>query len=171
MELHLHLPHYWRHHRTDWVAAAVSGLAAGAVLMLVELLWAALVSGDSPWRTSHAIAAIALGSDALQSAGFGLGVVSLALALHYLLGVAFGLLLGWAIAPFLADWGDESWSLCALFGTLFGALLYLLNFYGMAQIFPWFAALRGAPAFVAHLIFGASAALIYWKLERRSMDQ
>ena len=170
MELHLHLPH-WRQHRTDWPAAAVSGFAAGAVLMVVELFWAAWISGDSAWRTSHAIAAIVLGPDALSWAGFGFGVVSVALAVHYLLGMVFGLVLSWALAPFLAEWGDDTPALAAMWGALFGAVLYLLNFYGMALVFPWFAHLRGAPAFASHLIFGTSAALIYWKLERRSMDQ
>lgn len=170
MELHLHMPQ-WRAHRADWAAAAVSGLAAGAILMVVELFWAAWISGDSPWKTSRALSAIVLGPDTLRSANFSFGVVSLALAVHYLLGVVFGLVLGWVLAPFLPDWGDDATAIGAMWGALFGAVLYLINFYGMAQIFPWFAGLRGAPSFAAHLIFGTSAALIYWKLERRSTDQ
>jgi len=170
MELHLHLPH-WREHHADWAAAAVSGLAAGAVLMVIELLWATWVGSGSPWRTSHAIAAIVMGPDEMRVAGFGIGVVSLALVIHYLLGILFGLVLGWTIAPFLAQWGDEAPGIAAMYGALFGAVLYLLDFYGMALVFPWFTQLRGAPAFVAHLIFGISAALIYRKLERQSGNQ
>lgn len=162
MELHLRLPH-WRQHQVDWVAAAVSGFAAGAVLMVLELLWGAFVSGDSPWRTSHSIAAILLGPSSLKASGFAIGNVVAAMAVHYLLGIAFGIVLGAAISGYI-----EGWDLRELLpaGALFGAALYVINFYGMSAVFPWFATLRGWPTFVAHLVFGMSAALIYWKLQR-----
>ena len=167
MELHLNVAR-WGHRQTDWLAAAVCGLAAGAVLMVVELFWAALVSPDSPWTTSRAIAAILIGREVLQYPGFDVGVMATALFTHYVLGVFFGLALGAILAQFASEWDLPEMMIT---GVLFGAALYLVNFYGMAQVFPWFGALRGWPAFVGHLIFGASAALIYWKLERRSTDR
>jgi hypothetical protein len=45
-------------------------------------------------------------------------------------------------------------------------VLYLLNFYGMTRFFPWFAELRGAPTVITHLIFGITAAFLYWKFNR-----
>jgi ribose/xylose/arabinose/galactoside ABC-type transport system permease subunit len=168
MELHLST---WRagSTRPDWTAAAVAGLAAGAVLMVLELFWAASMGGDGPWRLPHMVAAIILGSGWLESAAAGgyafhAGVVAAALAVHYALGVAFGLLLG-----LLVSWLrlDTLLGRMEALGAVFGVLLYLLNFHLMAQIFPWFAELQGGATLTAHLVFGISAALLYWKLARR----
>src|SRR5262245_16193925 len=83
-------------HATDWAAAAVSGFAAGAVLMVLDLLWSSVFNAHGPWRTSHMIAPIFIGTDTLKSTGyaFSVGVVSIALATHYFLGVVFGLIMG-----------------------------------------------------------------------------
>ncbi|MBA3598471.1 MAG: hypothetical protein H0W40_14005 [Methylibium sp.] len=161
----LHLPsHHWEHRLPDWPAAAVSGFVAGAALMVLDLLWSALVSGESPWRTSNLIAAIVLGQDTLASSAFSLGVVTAALVTHYALGVVFGLALAFILAGF--HW-DTSPSMTAVVGTLFGLVLYALNFHAMTQIFPWFAELRGWPTLAAHLLFGIVAALMYRQLKRR----
>ena len=60
----------WQRSLPDWPAAVGSGLVAGAVLMVLELLWSATVpatvSVGNPWRISHSIAALVLGPDALQ---------------------------------------------------------------------------------------------------------
>jgi hypothetical protein len=58
-----------------------------------------------------------------------------------------------------------------LIGAAFGGLLYVFNFFALTQAFPWFAELRGWATFVSHLIFGASAALLYWKLARRGVSR
>lgn len=162
----LHLPSYhWEHRLPDWPVAAVAGLVAGAVLMLLDLLWSAFVIGESPWRTSHLIAAIVLGPDALASSAFGVGVVGAALATHYALGIVFGLALAFVVAGF--HW-DEQPTVMLIAGALFGVALYVLDFHVMTQFFPWFAELRGWPTFVAHLVFGVVAALMYWKLNPRT---
>ena len=71
----------WKWHATDWTAAAVSGFAAGAVLMVLDLVWSALFNPDGPWRTSHMIAPIFLGaSSASQGYPFSVLVVAIALA-------------------------------------------------------------------------------------------
>lgn len=166
MELHLQ-SHHWAHRMPDWLGAAVSGFVAGAVLMVLELLWDTTVNGTSPWVTSHMVAAIVMGPSVLQSAGFSLSVVATALLTHYLLGIAFGIILAAIIAPFRLD---SSMGLVLLSGAVFGLLLYLFNFYGMERGFYWFAELRGWPAIVAHLIFGMVAAAMYWKIERRDIQ-
>lgn len=167
MELHIH-SHHLEARAPDWAAAAVSGFAAGAVLMVLELLWSSIVTGVNPWITSHKIAAIVMGPDALQSSSFSVGVVALALATHYALGVVFGVALCAIIAPFHFD---SSVGMGLLVGAVFGLAIYLLNFYGMVRWFPWFADLRGWTTFAAHLIFGMTAALMYLKLERRGSDR
>src|SRR5512134_834721 len=77
----------------DWPAAAVAGLAAGAILMVLDLVWSIAGPGGDPWITSRMIAAVWTGSATLQSSAFSVGVVALALATHYVMGVVFALVL------------------------------------------------------------------------------
>lgn len=161
MELHMH-PHGWDARAPDWAAAAVSGFAAGAIMMVVELLWTTNLMGVTPWTISHKIGAILLGTDALRSHEFSIIVVGVALVTHYVLGIVFGMILAAIIAPFHFD---SSPSMVLAIGAVFGLLLYLLNFYGMVRLYPWFMELRGWPTLIAHLIFGMTAATLYRKLE------
>ena len=162
MELHMH-SHHWEQRMPDWTVAAVSGFAAGAVLMVLELLWSTIIMGTSPWVMSHMIAAIVLGRDALQSTDFSLEVVSVALVTHYVLGIGLGLVLAAIIVPFRFD---SSIGMVLLTGAVFGVLIYLFNFYGMVRFFSWFAEIRGWTTMIAHVIFGMVAAAMYWKLEQ-----
>ena len=165
MELDLQ-SHHWERRHPDWAAAAIAGLAAGAVLMVLELFWALLLAGTSPWSTARLIAAIVLGRDALgPGTAFSLMIVGTALAVHYVLGLLYGVVLGSVMAPFHLD---SSAAMALLAGLLFGLLLYAVNFYGMVRFFPWFAELRGPVAAGGHLLFGLCTALLYWKLERRA---
>lgn len=165
MELQLHL-HRWEWHEPDWSAAAVSGFAAGAVLMVLELLWAAIVSGPGPWRISQLIAAVVLGPETLRSLTdtFSVLVVAVALATHYMLGTVFGMALG-VVSTGLRY--DTQPGVLAIVGAAFGGLLYLFSFYGVTHVFWWLAELRGWTTLIAHLIFGVTASLLYWKLARR----
>lgn len=162
MDLKLHS--YPRQRLPDWAAAATAGFAAGAVVMVLELFWSTLVSGRGPWVVSHMIAAIVLGPATLQSNDFSLAVVAVALVAHYVLGVVFGVIFALIIAPFIRD---SSVGAVSLAGAVFGALLYLLNFHGMTHFFPWFIEWRGTEALLSHLVFGLTAALLYWKLNRQ----
>lgn len=161
MEIHMH-SHRWEHRSPDWIAAAVSGFVAGAVLMVLDLLWS-VITGVSPWITSHRIAAIVMGPEALQSTDdFNFWVVAASLVTHYVLGIVFGMVMAAVIAPFHFD---SSAGMVLLVGAIFGLALYLLNFYGMVLFFPWFADMRSWATLVAHLIFGMTAAYMYLKLE------
>lgn len=164
MELEMHSAHGARH-APDWQVAAVAGFAAGAVLMVLELFWAAALGNEGPWRISHLVAALVMGPGILQATApsFDLAVVSVALVTHYVLGIVFGLALGYIIAGLRreATAGRAEW-----IGALFGVALYVINFYGLAQLFPWFVELRGWSTLIAHLVFGLTAALLYWKLAR-----
>jgi hypothetical protein len=165
MELQLHL-HRWERHDPDWSAAAVSGFAAGAVLMVLELLWATVESSTGPWRISQLVAALVLGPDTLRSPAYDFStlVVAVALATHYVLGTVFGMLLGFISAGFRYD---TSPGMLAIVGVVFGALLYVFSFHGATQVFGWLVELRGWTTLIAHLIFGVTASLLYWKLARR----
>jgi len=152
-------------HATDWAAAAVSGFAAGAVLMVLDLIWSGVFNAHGPWRTSHMIAPIFIGTDTLKATGyaFSVSVVSIALATHYFLGVVFGLVMG-AIMTRLDL--DATLGRALLAGTVLGTVLYLLNFEGLVTFFPWLAELRGGATVTAHVVFGIVAAVLYWRLKR-----
>lgn len=167
MELQLHL-NRWARRSPDWAAAAVAGFAAGAILMVIELVWAATMSSTGAWRTPQLVAALLLGPQTLQASGhsFSIPVVALALAIHYVLGILFGLVLGYVIAGF--HW-ETSMPVLQVFGLATGAVLYLFNFHVLTNLTPWFAELRGWPTFLAHLVFGLSTVLLYWQLARRGL--
>lgn len=165
MELHMH-SHRWTHRAPDWTVAAVSGFAAGAILMVMEMLWSTFSATNNPWTVSHGIAAITMGPDVLHQGGggFNMWIVGMALITHYVLGVCFGMILAAIVAPFRLD---SSQGMVLLSGAVFGLLLYAFNFYFMEQLFPWFAAMRGWETIAAHLIFGMSAGWLYWVIEPR----
>jgi hypothetical protein len=162
MELHMH-SHRWVARQPDWAAAAVAGVGAGGILMVLEVAWAAIAGVRDPWQVTHMVAAMVLGWEALQSTGYVLGILVAALAVHYILGIVFGIMLAAIIAPFQLD---SSTGMVLLAGALFGLVLYVLNFYGMAGAFSWFAEMRGWPTAVGHALFGMSAAYIYRKMEK-----
>ncbi|WP_420995662.1 hypothetical protein ACKI2N_022205 [Cupriavidus sp. 30B13] len=166
MELHMQSHHYVRR-LPDWMAAAVSGLAAGALLMVVELFWSTMVAGVNPWGTTRMIAAIVMGPDVLQTSLFSVGTVAAALVIHFVLGAVLGMVLAAIIAPFHFD---SSIGMVLLTGAAFGLVVYLLNFYGMTRFFSWFADARGWHTLVGHLIFGMTAAIAYWKLESKDVS-
>jgi hypothetical protein len=150
--------------RTDLPAAAVAGFAAAAALMVLELLWAATLSGD-PWAVSRSIAAIMLGPGVLGATEFSATVVTIALLIHYVLGIVFGFVVGAVLSRHVADWGLRE-VLAA--GAFLGIGLYALSFHLMTFVFPWFIDLRGGAAFSAHVLFGMAAAGLYHRFERTS---
>jgi hypothetical protein len=149
----------------DWAAAAVAGLGAGAILMVLDLFWSLAMTGHGPWASSRMIAAILMGPSVMESAHFAVGPIFIALLLHYVFGVVGGLV----IAAVSAALGlDSRLNVAILTGLGFGLVLYIFNFYVMTAIFPWFAQLRGWTTLLINLIFGVSTTVLYWKLERRS---
>ncbi len=164
MELRLH-SHRWATRAPDWTAAAVSGFVAGALLMVMELLWSAIALGTTPWETSNMVAAIVMGPGVLHTTGFSMNVIAIALVTHYLLGIVFGLVFAAAIASFHFDTSD---GMVVFMGGVYGLLLYVFNFYGVERFFPWFAEMRSWSAVAAHLVFGVVLAGIYLRLGRSS---
>ena len=153
-------------HAPDWPAAAVAGLAAGAILMVLDLFWSTAVMGTGPWITSRRIAAIFLGPETLKVSDFSVGIVALALVVHYSLGVFSGVVLA-AIFSRLRYGATVSMDL--LVGAIFGFVIYIVNFHVLTRVSPWFAESRGMATLLAHLVFGMSAAFLYWRLERREL--
>ena len=155
----------WHWRQTDWAAGAVAGMAGGAVLMVLDIVWSGLFNAQGPWRISHMIAPIFIGTDALRTSGYGfsVAVVSISLAVHYLGGILFGLVLAAAMAQTRLD---ETAGKAAMAGTAGGIVLYVVNFEGLAAFFPWLAELRDGDTLAAHVVFGAVVALLYYRLKR-----
>ena len=151
-------------HAGDWPAAAVAGFGAGAILMVLDLFWSIAVTGSGPWAAPRMIAAIFMGPEVLQSAEFSLSVVTIALIAHYALGIVGGMVFAAISAPLRLD---ANLGRAVLAGTAFGLALYFINFYAVASVFPWFVEVRGWLALLINLVFGVSAAVLYWKLQRR----
>ncbi|KWR77507.1 hypothetical protein [Cupriavidus sp. IDO] len=162
MELHMHSHHFTRR-MPDWRAAAIAGFSAGVVFLVIEMvaLW---MMGENPLGPPRMIAAIVMGPDVLSQAGTGAGVMLAALIIHFVLSIVFGLILAVIMAPFSFD---SSVGMASLAGAVFGVAVYLINFYGMTRVFPWFAEARGGVSFLAHVVFGLVAADAYLKLERK----
>src|SRR5229473_2501434 len=164
MELHMHA-HHFTHRMPDWRAAALAGVIAGVVFLVLEVVLMTLMTGASPWASPRMIAAIILGRSALQSpATFAVGVMIAALVVHFVLAIVFALILSLIMAPFSFD---SSLAMASLVGAVFGLAIYLINFYGMTQFFPWFAEARNWVSVFAHLVFGVLAADTYMRLERK----
>lgn len=161
MELHLGT-HHFTHRRPDWSAAATAGFAACAFFCAVEMLAVLLVTGQSPWIPPRMVAAILLGTGVLPPpATFDVTIVAAALAVHFMLGIGLGLILGAIVAPFRLDSDVVTVSIA---GGVFGLVIYLFNFHVMTGVFPWFAASRGWLMLAGHLVFGAFAGYMYWLL-------
>ncbi|AKM31795.1 hypothetical protein AB870_19310 [Pandoraea faecigallinarum] len=165
MELHLSA-HRYTHRTPDWAAAAVAGFVACAFFSAVEMLMVLLVTGQSPWVPPRMVAAIVLGPGILsQPATFDVSIVAMALLVHAAIGVVLGIVLGAIIAPFRLDSDIVTVSIA---GGIFGLIVYVVNFYVMTQMFPWFMESRGWTMVAGHVIFGAFAGYMYWVL--RQMD-
>ena len=154
-------PHANAHRYTpDWPAAVYSGLIAGAVFLVLEMIMVPLFLGESAWGPPRMIAAIALGKDVLPPpATFDFGIFAVAMLVHFALSIIY------AVA---FDWVTERLGLTTtiLLGAVFGLLLYLINFYGFTAVFPWFALARNWVSIVAHIVFGMSVAAAYKPIEQ-----
>lgn len=51
-------------------------------------------------------------------------------------------------------------------GAALGLALYVFNFYGMTEIFPWFAMARNTISVVSHIAFGMMLGLSYKALAK-----
>lgn len=152
----------------DWLAASVAGIVGGALVIVLEFFWSTMVLNESPWRPTHKIAAMIMGQGALEQMSlFSFGIVATALVLHFVLGAIMGMILGAIIAPFHFD---SSMGMLAAIGLAFGIVAYVVNFYGMTAVFPWFASERGSGPLLANLLFGAVTAVTYGMLERRAQE-
>ncbi len=146
--------------RINFSAAAKSGIIAGIVFMMLEMVLVATIGGESPWGPPRMIAAIAMGKGVLPPpATFDLIVMLVAMGVHFILSILLGI-----IFAMIADMARWSLTASAIAGLVFGLLIYAIFFYGMTAVFPWFAMGRGAISIFAHAMFGLVLGYAYRKL-------
>lgn len=143
---------------------AAFGAAVGSTVIEL-LLWA--IAGDDAiqnlFRDARLTAAIVMGRSVLgASGGFDPLVMGVATLVHAMLSLVYAAVLAWLVHSLSC--------VAALFaGGAFGLLLYGVNLYGFTAIFPWFIPVRGAITLVAHLVFGITAAVVYYVARRESV--
>ena len=139
----------------DWGRTIVSGIVAGIVFVMMEMLLIVFALGGSLWGPPRMMAAIVLGDGVLPPpATFDLGIVMAGMIVHFVLSIVYAVVLAFVIR-------GMSPSVSLAVGAAFGLALYLINFYGFTAIFPWFAMARNWVTIISHMTFGAVIALYY----------
>jgi len=120
----------------DWKAATWSGIIAGFVFLVLEMLMVPIFGGGSPWGPPRMIAAIVLGEGVLPPPPtFSAGIVAVAMVLHFVLSIVYALIFALVI-------NRLGLGTALAIGAAGGLILYLVNFYGFTALFPWFAMAR-----------------------------
>lgn len=134
---------------TDWSAAVWSGIIAGAVFMMMQMLLVMMVQGQSPWAPPRMIAAMVLGQDVLPPpADFELKIMMTAIMIRFPLSIMLGLFTGWVVHRMTTP-------RAVIAGGAIGLAVYVVNFYLVAPaVFPWFAQAQGWVSAMNHIIFG-----------------
>ncbi|KIO49345.1 hypothetical protein [Nitrosospira sp. NpAV] len=142
----------------NWAAAVVAGIVAGILATGIQLFLWWIFLDAVPWmlyRDARLTAAIIMGREVLPPpATFDWTVMMVATLIHFVISVAYSLVLAGLIArlrmlPSL------------LAGAIYGLTLYGINMYGVTIIFPWFSEVRDWITVVTHIMFGISMAGVY----------
>lgn len=142
--------------------ALVAGVIASIVFQVLEIVLIPLFGGGSPWGPARMIAAMVMGRGVLPPPDtFSLMIVLVALVVDVVLAFVYVAVLGWLI---------RSWTLgrALLAGVVFGAALYVVNFYGFTTLFPWFVMGRNGVTLFTHVVFSVTAVWAYKKFQVRT---
>lgn len=133
----------------DWSAAVWAGVVAGIVFMMLEMIVNPL-AGAAPtaWAPVRMIGAVALGQGVLPPPPtFDLGVVTVAMVVHFITSVVSAIVIAFVIK-------SMAYGPALLVAAALGLVLYLIVFYLLTPVFPWFAGARGVLQIIFHLVFG-----------------
>ncbi|MEP6984879.1 MAG: hypothetical protein ABI970_04750 [Chloroflexota bacterium] len=143
-----------------WRAVLISGLVAGTLFLLADLVFAPIVTNVSAALTLRYFAALVLGSKVLTQTGTSILITGI--IVHYVLSLVFALV----IALVVHRWG-------LLVGIIGGAILgvafYGINLYTVTLLFPWFFAINSTVILLCHAIFGAVAGGVYEMFDHYDM--
>lgn len=152
--------------RLSWKGVLWSGLIAGIVFMMLQMVLVAVIGGGSLWGPPRMVAAIVLGPSVLPPPGdFALGVMVVAMMVHFVLSFVFAAILGWIISAANLD----LWP-AIIAGLVFGLVIYFFNFYVMTGVFPWFAKARNLISIFDHAMFGLVLGWVYAAIAPRPMN-
>jgi len=147
--------------RVDVKAALWAAIIAGIVFMMLEMIMVAVFKGESPWGPPRMIAAIGMGKGVLPPpATFDAGIMMVAMLIHFGLSVVLAF-----VFAFIAR--GRTVGMATMIGAAFGLVVYLVFFYGMTAVFPWFAMGRGWIVIFAHVMYGAVLGFVYASIARR----
>jgi len=135
-----------------WRAVLISGLVAGTLFLITDLIFAPLVTNVSGALTLRYFAALVLGSKVLTQTGTGILVTGI--VVHYVLSLVFALV----IALVVHRWGMV---VGIVGGAIMGVAIYGINLYTVTVLFPWFFAINSPVILLCHAIFGAVAGGVY----------
>ncbi|MQA92837.1 MAG: hypothetical protein GEU90_21875 [Gemmatimonas sp.] len=135
-----------------WRAAAWSGIVAGVVFLALEMILWPLTGLGSPWEPVRMIAAILIGPSVLPPpASFNGPIFLAALFVHFSLSVFYAVSYAVFCALVLRARLER---LTALAQGLFGLIIYVVNFYGFVELFPWFVEARNGISILVHIAWG-----------------
>jgi hypothetical protein len=135
-----------------WRAILVSGLVAGTLFLVADLIFAPIVTHVGAALTLRYFAALVLSSKVLTQTGVGILVAGI--IVHYVLSLVFALV----IALVIHRWGMV---VGIIGGALLGVAIYGINLYTITLLFPWFFAINSTVILLCHAIFGAVAGGVY----------
>lgn len=135
-----------------WRAVLVSGLVAGTLFLLTDLVFAPLVTQTSATVTLRYFAALVLGNKVLTQTGTSILIVGV--VVHYVLSLVFALV----ISLVVHRWGMV---VGIVGGAIMGVAIYGINLYTVTVLFPWFFAINSTVILLCHAIFGAVAGGVY----------
>lgn len=132
-----------------------SGLISGVIFIVLLMSLFTIFTGISGWAPINMIAGIVMGRNLIMPLHeIDPGTAVTGFLIHFVLSAIYGTVLVSLIR--------KTGKIAAVFiGLVFGLALYLINFYGFTEIFPWFAEARNWATILTHLIFGTSAAYTY----------
>lgn len=145
---------------------AAAGLLAGVLFVIAEVALAA-ASGRAPTFVFRMIASVLLGRAAFDTTTLS-GAITVGIVVHLTLSAFYGFLYG-TLSSGLTPASQVSFSRQTALGLGFGALVWLVNFQGIARLFyPWFLSPWQMLQVGVHaLFFGLPLALLYASAERR----
>lgn len=140
-----------------WKAVIWSGITAGVVMLILEMIMNPLFLGASIWGPPRMMAAILLGNEVLPPpATFDLGILLAAMIVHLVLSILYTIVIGIMVRK-------VAFIMALVIGAVIGLALYYINFYGFTSFFPWFSDARNWVQIFIHISFGIAAA---WPFKR-----
>jgi hypothetical protein len=141
-----------------------AGLVASLVFQLLEIILIPISGGGSPWGPARMIAAMVLGPKVLPPpATFDGFIVAVAFGVDIVLAIIYVAVLGWLIRR----WATAT---ALLVGAVFGAALYVVNFYGFTHVFPWFVMGRNGVTLLTHVVFSMTAVWVFKQMQPSSQE-